>query len=263
MKDRLSLGQFCNIDSPIRRIDPRIKLHLFLIYAIAAFLISGMPGMIGMLAILVIVIALSKIPVLKLISSLKVCWIICLIPLIFNLFNPSGDILVQIAAIKITEQGLYLAIFYTLRLALLLASASMILLTTSTLELCKAIEYLLRPFAKLKLPVEDISMSVSIAIRFIPTMSKEYFEIRDAQAARGAVFDEGGPIRRAKAMIPVLAPLLVGAWRRTESLAMAMESRCYGCGITRTAYRELKCRASDWLALAIMLVYAIAAGICL
>ena len=258
MSRGLPFGSLCNVDSPIRRMDPRVKIYLFIIYTITAFLMDTPAGMVAIAALIMTACAMSKIPARRILGSLRACWAIFLIPIVFNLFNPDGIQLVSAGWITITDLGLYRAVFFASRLLLVFVAASLMLLATSALEFCDAAEWLLRPFGRLGAPVEDISMIISIAIRFIPVMGEEYASIRDAQAARGAVFDEGGPIRRARALIPVLAPLLAGAFRRTESLAEAMESRCYGCGVRRTRYRELAMRPSDWAALAVVSAFGVA-----
>lgn len=256
---RLSFGMFYNIDSPIHRMDPRVKIHLFIAYAVAAFLIDGPLGMLAMAALLAVAVGMSRIPVIRLLGTMRGCWIVFLFPLLFNLFIPEGNVLASAGFITITDLGVYRAVFFTVRLVLVFTAASLMMLTISALRFCDAAEYLMKPFSKLGAPTEDISMIVSIAVRFIPTMGEEFATIRNAQAARGAVFDQGGPIRRAKALIPVLAPLLVATARRTENLAMAMESRCYGCGRKRTRYRQLKTRPSDWVAIVVMAVFLVAA----
>ncbi len=257
MSSNISFGQFYNVDSPIHRLDPRVKIHLFLLFAISSFCIKTMLGMICAFAILIIVVFLTKIPPKTVAKSLKACWIIFLFPLIFNLFMIQGEPVFQYGFITITDLGIWRSVFFTIRIVVVFVSASLLMMTTSALALCDATEYLLRPFAKIKVPVDDISMMVSIAIRFIPTMGEEFDSIKKAQLSRGANFEEGGLIKKARAMAAILTPLFIGAYRRTEHLAIAMESRCYGCGIKRTKYRELKTRPADWIAIAIVIAFLI------
>ncbi|MCR5846174.1 MAG: energy-coupling factor transporter transmembrane protein EcfT [bacterium] len=257
---KVSFGHYCNVDSPIHRLDPRMKIHLFIVFLAAIFFVDTTWGVVALIAALAIVHIISKVP-LK--TALKAIWpmcLVCLFPLIVNLFATQGEPILTIGAYTLTDVGLHRSIFLTLRMLLILSLACELMLTTSAVEFCDATAYLLRPFSKLRFPADDVAMVFSIAIRFIPTLSEEYNSIRLAQMARGTELWKGKLSSRLRSFKAILLPLFVGAYRRAETLAQSMESRCYGTGAERTHYRQLKVRVWDFVALAIViavLVFAI------
>ena len=263
----ITIGNYYNAESIIHRLDPRVKISLMLLLFITAFIADSFTSLAAVLLLLLVVIALSAIPlptVFK--ASLPLC-LMLIFPLLFNLFFVSdGTPLLQWGLLQITSDGLYRALFMSLRLFMLFAAATLLTLTTSPIALCDAISAMLKPFTRFGLPAFEISMLLSIALRFLPMLMEDFNHIRKAQQARGAVFDHGGPIARVKALLPCLVPLFALSFRHAEELAMAMESRCYHGGEARTHYhlihfanRDVAAIAACVLALTAVLLVKLAA----
>ncbi len=256
MLNDITLGQFFPGDSLLHRLDPRTKLILSLVYIVALFLCSGPISFAIMAGLLLVAVILSKIPFSVILKSLRPILILLMITTLFNLFYmQEGNPLLQVWILRITDYGLYTAFFLILRIILLIIGTFVMLTyTTSPILLTDAIESLLNPLKRLHVPVHELSMMMSIALRFIPTLIEETNKILAAQKSRGANFDSGSLFARAKALVPVLVPLFVSAFRRAEDLAVAMESRCYRGGTGRTRLRVLKFKKADYCVLTISLV---------
>lgn len=256
----ITLGQYYPTNSVIHRLDPRVKFMATIVYIVSLFLVKGVIGYAFCIASLGVVIGVSKIPFKYIIRSMKPVIVILIITVIFNILLTPGHVLWQFGIIRITEEGVSLATKMAIRLMFLVMGSSMMTLTTTPNSLTDAME---RIFAFLKIfhvPVHEISMMMSIALRFIPILSEETDKIKKAQIARGADFESGNLIQRMKAMIPLLVPLFVSAFRRANDLAMAMEARCYHGGDNRTQMKPLVYEKRDYVAYALMLAYL---GVCI
>ncbi len=241
MLNDITLGQYFPGDSVIHRMDPRMKLILTIAYIVGVFMVGNLPGYLIALAFLYLVVRISGIHFKYLIKGVKPLRFIILFTFILNLFFVQGEtVLFEFGFIKLTQEALTNAIYFALRLVFLVMGTSVLTLTTSPMQLTDGLERLLRPLQKLHFPAHELAMMMTIALRFIPTLLEETDKIQKAQMARGADFETGNVIARAKAMIPLLVPLFVSAFRRATDLAMAMEARCYRGGDHRTRLRELK-----------------------
>ncbi len=246
MLTNITLGQYYPVDSPIHRLDPRVKLLLTLVYIVAVFLAKSWFGYLVLAAYVVLVARLARVPLKLLFRGLKPLRVILIITFLLNLFFTGGDtVWVSFWIIRITREGFLQALFYSLRLAFLVVGTSLLTLTTSPVSLSDALEVLLSPLKKIHFPAHELAMMMTIALRFVPTLLEEADKIMKAQMARGADFESGNLIARAKAMVPLLVPLFVSAFRRASDLAMAMESRCYHGGEGRTRLRVLKLTRND------------------
>ena len=251
LKD-ITLGQYYPGDTLIHKLDPRTKLILTLLYIVALFTAVVYAGYALVFLFLATSILISRIRLKTILSGLKPLIIIVLITGILNLFYTKGEhLLVHFWRISIYWEGVETAIFMALRIMLLIAGTLLLTYTTSPLQLTDGLESLLNPLKKIHLPVHELAMMMSIALRFIPTLIEETDKIMSAQRARGADFETGGLIAKAKAMLPLLIPLFVSAFRRADELATAMESRCYHGGEGRTRMKQLKMARRDWIALAV------------
>ena len=251
----ITLGQYFPGDSWVHKLDPRIKIIATLLFLIELFIVDNFIGFAIAAVALGIVISVSKVPVSYIMRGLKPIIIILLFTFALNIFMVDGRVLWQWKFLKITEEGLELAIFMAIRLVLLLMGSSMLTLCTRPLALTDGIERLLSPFKKIGLPAHDIAMMMIIALRFIPTLLEEADKIMKAQQARGADFESGNIIRRAKSLIPILVPLFVSAFRIAQDLALAMEARCYRGGENRTRMNAMKMVRRDYLAMALMAAF--------
>ena len=248
LKD-ITLGQYFPGDTVIHRLDPRTKLLMVIVYIVALFLCKWFVSYGVALAFLVMVIILSKIRLKALFKGLKPLLIIILFTAILNIFYTDGTVLVEFWIFRITREGLINAFFLVLRIMLLVMGTFLMTYTTSPIALTDGLESLLSPLKKLHFPVHELAMMMSIALRFIPTLIEETDKIISAQKARGADFETGNIFRRAKALIPILVPLFVSAFRRADELATAMECRCYHGGKGRTKLKQLHYRRRDILSL--------------
>jgi len=244
----ITIGQYYPADSVLHRLDPRVKLVGTLVFLISLFLFDNFIGYVIAGLFLAAMIKVSKVPFRFIVRGLKTIVILMVFTLTFNLFLTDGQILWQWKFIKITVEGIELAVFMALRLTFLIIGSSLMTLTTTPNQLTDGLETGLSPLKKIHMPVHEISMMMSIALRFIPILLEETDKIMKAQQARGADFEEGKLIERAKALVPVLVPLFVSAFRRANDLAMAMEARCYHGGEGRTRMKPLKYTKKDAVA---------------
>ncbi|MBQ1430148.1 MAG: energy-coupling factor transporter transmembrane protein EcfT, partial [Firmicutes bacterium] len=235
-------------DSPIHRLDPRVKITATLLFIIELFIVDNFIGFAICAAVLGIVIAVSTVPLKFIMRGMKPILFILFFTFALNIFMVKGEVIWEMGFLHITKEGIKIAVFMAVRLVLLITGSSMLTLTTKPLNLTDGMERMLSPFAKLGFPAHEIAMMMTIALRFIPTLLEETDKIMKAQQARGADFESGNIIRRAKALIPVLVPLFVSAFRIAQDLAMAMEARCYRGGSGRTRLHEMKLRGRDFAA---------------
>ena len=250
LKD-ITLGQFFPGDTVIHRLDPRTKLFLTLVYITALFMARGLPAYVLMLAVLLTSLSISKIKPKTAIRGLRPVFIIIIITVILNIFFIRGEtILFEFRFIVITREGLVTAAFMAARLIMLIVGTFLLTYTTSPIALTDGLESILNPLKKLRLPIHELAMMMSIALRFIPTLIEEADKIMSAQKARGADFETGGLIKRAKAVLPLIIPLFISAFRRADELATAMESRCYHGGEGRTRMKVLRAAGRDYIAIA-------------
>ncbi len=246
MMKNITMGQYYPVDSWVHRLDPRTKIMLTIAMIVAVFLVKTMVGYALILGFMYLAARLSHIPFKMLMKGIKPLRIILILTFLLNLFfNTGTTMLVEWGFIKISYEGLSQAVHYSLRLVFLVLGTSLMTLTTSPIALSDGIEMLLSPLKKLHFPAHELAMMMSIALRFIPTLMEEADKIMKAQMARGADFESGNLLNRAKAMVPLLVPLFVSAFRRAGDLAMAMESRCYHGGENRTRLRVLKITVND------------------
>ncbi|MGH3145054.1 MAG: energy-coupling factor transporter transmembrane component T family protein [Rubrobacter sp.] len=246
------LGQFYPVSSPLHALDPRSKIVATAVLVLGLFLVDSIAGLLFVAAAVAALVAVSGIPVRAFLRLLRpVVYIVGLTVVFQVLFSREGTTLVEWGWLEVHMGGLRLGVFLALRILLLVSAAGLLTATTAPVALADGLEDLLSPLARLRFPAHEVAMMMTIALRFIPTLGEEAEKITRAQAARGADFSEGGPLRRARALVPVLVPLTVGAFRRADELADAMESRGYRGGEGRTRYRELRLGARDALALAI------------
>ena len=242
----ITIGQYYPAQSPIHQLDPRVKLAATFLFIIAIFCVNNFTGFALAIAMFVWVVKKSTIPFSYLLRGLKAIFVLLLFSVVMNIFlNREGTVLVHFWIITITDQGIYTAAFLGLRLILLVLGSSMMTLTTTPLELTDAIEKAMRPLKKIKVPVHEIAMMMSIALRFIPILLEETDKIIKAQQARGADFESGSLLQRAKAMVPILVPLFISAFRRADDLATAMEARCYRGDVGRTRMKEMVYTSKD------------------
>ena len=259
----ITIGQYYPAKSVLHRLDPRVKLVGTLLYLISLFLFDNIWGYLVATVFLITIIRLSKVPFSYIMKGMKPIIMLLLITVLFNLFlTRGGDVLFHAWIFTITEAGLRTAVFMAIRLIYLIAGSSLMTFTTTPNALTDGIESLLHPLNKIHVPVNEVAMMMSIALRFIPILLEETDKIMKAQIARGADLESGNIIQRAKSMIPILVPLFVSAFRRANDLAMAMESRCYRGGEGRTKMKPLKYHGRDRAAYIIVIVY-VAAVFCI
>ena len=249
----ITIGQYFPGHSPVHRMDPRMKLILTIFYIVILFVVSNPFGFIPAVLFLVFAYGVSKIPVKMIAKSIKPILPIIIFTGVLNLLFIDGEnVLFAAGPIHITVQGIYTSLKMALRLVLLIAGTSLMTYTTSPISLTDAIEQLLSPLKKVHFPAHELAMMMSIALRFIPTLVEETDKIMSAQKARGADMESGGLIQRAKALIPVMIPLFISAFRRAEELALAMECRCYHGGEGRTRMKQLRYTGVDFAALGVV-----------
>jgi len=250
-----SLGQFYPVASPVHDLDPRAKILATAVLVAGLFLVDSTAGLLFVAAALVALVAASRIPLRRFLRLLRPVLFIVVLTVTFQvLFSREGATVFEWGFLEVHAGGLRLGFFLALRILLLVGVAGVLTATTAPVALADGIEDLLSPLKRVWFPAHEVAMMMTIALRFIPTLGEEAEKIKGAQAARGADFSEGGPLRRARSFLPVLIPLTVGAFRRADQLADAMESRGYRGGEGRTRYRELRFRVSDALALALTLI---------
>ena len=249
LKD-ITLGQYFPGNTVAHRLDPRTKILLVVLYIVALFTAKGVAGYALMGLVLAVCVRISKVGVRQLVRGLKPVLFIIIFTAVLNLFFTSSDeYLFQLGFIRVSEAGLRNAIFMVLRIMLLIMGTFLMTYTTSPISLTDGLERLLNWMKKLHVPVHELAMMMSIALRFIPTLIEETDKIMSAQKARGADFESGNLIQKAKAMLPILVPLFISAFRRADELATAMECRCYHGGEGRTKLHVLCYAARDYIAL--------------
>ncbi len=250
----ITFGQYYPGKSVLHRMDPRFKILIIIAYVVVLFFIHKIGGFIIPAVFLLVEVILSKVPSKMVIRSVKPILPLIVFTAILNMFFVAGTPIFKLWIFEPTWEGLYNAVVMVIRIILLIVSTSMLTFTTTPIALTDAIERLLSPLKIIHFPAHEIAMMMTIALRFIPTLMEETNKIISAQKARGADFESGNLMARAKAMIPILIPLFVSAFRRAEELATAMECRCYNGGENRTKLRQLKITRLDWFAVGFMLL---------
>ncbi len=248
LKD-ITLGQYFPGDSVFHRMDPRTKLILVILYIVALFQATNFLSYAVMALVTMAVIKISEVPPKALVRGLKPIVIIIVLTAVLNMFYTDGHVIFQIWKLKLTVEGIIKAFFMVIRIVMLICGTFLLTYTTAPVALTDGLELLLTPLKKLHVPVHEMSMMMSMALRFIPTLIEETDKIISAQKARGADFESGNLIQRAKALLPILVPLFVSAFRRADELAIAMESRCYHGGEGRTRMKQLRYQRLDYIAL--------------
>lgn len=256
LKD-ITLGQFFPGNTLIHRLDPRTKLLFTVLYIAALFIAKGWVSFGVIFAVLALCVIMSRVSLKTVFNGLKSLVIIIVFTSVLNMFFTQGEPLVQFWVITITKEGVERAALMVLRLIMLITGTQILTYTTSPLALTDGLESLLRPLKKIHVPVHELSMMMSIALRFIPTLIEETDKIMSAQKARGADFESGNLIDKAKALIPLLVPLFVSAFRRAEELATAMESRCYHGDNGRTRMKQLKMKWQDYVGLFVAVILTV------
>ena len=250
LKD-ITLGQYFPGNTVLHRMDPRTKILLTVFYIAALFLCKHLPSYLVLMAVLAAAVAVSRVGIRAVVRGMKPIVVIIVITGVLNLFYTPGREIWRWGFLKITVEGIWTAIYMILRIAMLITCTFLLTYTTSPILLTDGLEKLMAPLKKLKVPVHELAMMMSIALRFIPTLIEETDKIMSAQKARGADFDSGNLIQKAQALIPLLVPLFISAFRRADELAVAMECRCYHGGEGRTRMRVLRFRSFDFIGLAI------------
>jgi energy-coupling factor transport system permease protein len=256
MKADITFGQYCEGNSLIHRLDPRMKIVLSILYIVAIFLAKGVTAFALLILSAVVLVGLTGLSPAMILRGMRPLLFIIVFTAVINIFWLTGDVLlVQLGPVKIYLEGIINAILIVVRIVLLIVATSVFLTyTTTPLALTDGLEQLLSPLKKLHVPVHEFSMMMTIALRFIPTLIDETQKIMNAQKARGADFSTGSLLQRAKALIPILIPLFISAFRRADELATAMECRCYTGGEGRTRMNVLRSTAKDWLFLLAVLL---------
>lgn len=253
MLNDIMLGQYFPGNSFVHRLDPRTKILLTLVFISSIFLAQEAPSYVLLICLSAGIVAVGGIPVRIVLKSIRPLWWILAITALIHFFLTPGTPMISLGPVTITEEGLRQGILMSVRLVLLILVSSLLTFTTSPIALTDGIERLLAPFAWMGLPAHELAMMMTIALRFIPTLLEETDKIMKAQMARGADFSSGSPIRRAQNIVPLLVPLFIGAFRRADELATAMEARCYRGGDNRTRMKELQLGWRDLLGTACVL----------
>jgi energy-coupling factor transport system permease protein len=256
---RITIGQYYPTGSVIHRLDPRVKLLSTIAYITILLFANHFAGY-GVAALFIVaLVKISGVPPRMLLRGLRAILFILVFAAGINLFlTPGENVLVHFGFVRITLEGIILAAQMVFRLVLLILGSSILTLTTSPIQLTDGIESVLKPLKIIKVPSHDIAMMMTIALRFIPTLADELEKIMKAQKARGADFETGGLVKRAKSLIPILVPLFVSAFKRADELATAMEARCYRGDINRTKMKEMKMTPMDFAAIGVMVVFCAA-----
>ena len=253
----ITIGQYYPAKSVLHRLDPRTKFLGTLGFLISVFLFHTFLGYAVATVFLAVMIAISKVPVKFMFKGLKAIVMILLITVVFNIILTPGEVLWRFGIIKVTREGLVLAGRMAIRLVYLVIGSSIMTLTTTPNQLTDGLERLLRPLNRIRVPVHEIAMMMSIALRFIPILTEELDKIMKAQMSRGVDFESGNILERGKKLIPVLVPLFIAAIRRASDLAMAMDARCYNGGEGKTRLHPLIYEKRDYIAYGIMLLYVV------
>ena len=260
LKD-ITLGQFFPGSSPIHRLDPRAKLIALIVYIVALFLAVGWQTYLIAFLVLAAVVAVSTVKPRALLKGMKPVLFLLVFTAILNMFYTPGRELFHFWIFTMTYEGVARAFFMVIRILMLITATFLLTYTTSPLALTDGLEHLLSPLKKIRFPVHELAMIMSIALRFIPTLIEETDKIMSAQRARGADFESGNLVQRARALIPLLVPLFISAFRRADELAVAMECRCYHGGEGRTRLRQLKYQGIDYAALIFFLAVTVLVGV--
>jgi len=246
----ITIGQYIPGESFIHKLDPRFKILISILFIVDLFLVNNFEGYLYIFIFILAIILISKLSVKYIYNGLKPILVLLLITAILNIFMTSGTgkPLFHLGFLYVYREGLLIAAFMIVRLVFLIMGTSILTLTTSPIELTDGIENLLNPFKRIGVPAHELAMMMTIALRFIPTLMDETDKIMKAQMARGADFESGNLVSRAKSLIPILVPLFISSFRRADELAMAMESRCYKGGEGRTRMKQLKVTKKDYIA---------------
>jgi energy-coupling factor transport system permease protein len=256
MRTNVTVGQYYPADSIVHKLDPRLKIAGTFAFMTALFAFGSPFTYLCSFIFLCFLVILSKVPVKALLGGLKSIFALLAFTLIINMFMSRGeDIFFRLGFLKLTYTGLSLAGKMAVRLIMLVLAGSVLTLSTSPIELTDAIEYLLAPLKKIGVPSHEIAMMTSVALRFIPTLTEEMEKIIKAQKARGANFETGSLINRAKGLIPILIPLLLSSIKRAEDLANAMEARCYRGGEGRSKYKIMKFKTADRIGAVLLVIF--------
>lgn len=251
----ITIGQYYSCESVIHRLDARLKIMAALFFIVELFIVNDFVGFAVCAVCLALVVKVSKVPFSFIMRGMKPILLILIFTFCLNIFMVKGEVLFRIGFLKITDAGLYTAAFMAIRLVMLIIGTSLLTFTTKPINLTDGIESLLNPFRHIGVPTHELAMMMSIALRFIPTLLEETDKIIKAQQARGADFETGNIIRRAKALVPILVPLFVSAFRIAQDLAMAMEARCYKGGKGRTRMHQMKLCRIDYIAIVLLVLF--------
>ncbi len=253
----ITLGQYYQTESILHKLDPRVKIGGTLLYIISLFLFENIWGYVLAAFFLAMVIKLSNVPFKYMVRGMKSILLLLMITVVFNLFLTQGEALITVWRFTITKEGLRIAFFMALRLCFLIIGSSVMTLTTTPNNLTDGMEKMMGPLKLFKVPVHEVAMMMAIALRFIPILLEETDKIMKAQIARGADFENGNLLKRAKALVPLLVPLFISAFRRANDLAMAMEARCYRGGDGRTKMKPLVYQKRDYVAYLVLAGYLV------
>lgn len=254
LKD-ITIGQYFPGNTIVHKLDPRIKIIIISLFIFSLFFIKSFIPYIFILGFILMVVKISKVPLKFILKGIRPLLFIILITFFINIFMTRGEVLFELGPLTVTKEGLRLGFFMGIRLIFLITGTSLLTLTTSPIALTDGIEKLLTPLKRIGLPAHELAMMMTIALRFIPTLLEETDKIMKAQMARGADFESGNILNRAKNLVPLLVPLFINAFRRADELATAMEARCYRGGDNRTRLNELKLDKKDIGALVSMVVF--------
>ncbi|OUO47234.1 cobalt ABC transporter [Olsenella sp. An285] len=251
---RISVGQYFAADSPVHRLDARVKLVCTLVALVAIFCVSSLPQLVVAAVFVAGVLAAARVPAGRVLASVRPLLVFLAVLSLFNLvFVRAGDVVAVLGPLSITEGGIRAAALYTARFALALVTGSLIMLTTTPTQLADAFDRMLSPLSRLGLPGHEIAMVFSLMMRFVPTLADEASAIIDAQSLRGGAFDEGGPVQRVRSIVPVVVALLASGLRHADGLSRALDARCYEGGAGRTHLHEQRIGAREGVAMALTL----------
>ena len=257
LKD-ITIGQYFPGKSIIHKLDPRVKIILVFLFIVTLFVANDVTSLLINVAFVILLYVISRIPLKMILKGLKPIIPIIIFTAILNIFFVDGRVLWKIGFIEVTDKGLEMSAIMIIRVLCLIAGTSLLTYTTSPIALTDALERLMKPLNKIKVPVHELAMMMTIALRFIPTLIEETDKIMSAQKARGADMETGSIVQRAKALVPILIPLFVSSFRRADELAMAMECRCYRGGEGRTRMRQLHIRFMDILSIFVVSAFLVA-----
>ncbi len=254
----VTIGQYYPVESLVHQLDPRPKIVITLLFMVGLFLVRNVFGFLSFFAVIFLTIYLAQLPWKLVFRGIRPILYFLVFTVIIHLLFTKGEIIFHLGPFGVTKEGIMNGLFVISRLLLLVIGTSLLTLTTTPVQLTDALEFLLRPWRRIKVPAHEIAMMITIALRFIPTLIVEAEKIMNSQMARGADFESGNILRRARNYIPLLIPLFISAFRRADELALAMESRLYRGGEGRTRLRELQMGSRDWLAFTIGTVFIFA-----